>query len=90
MQNCCVSFRKIRKEFYYDVLDTQFLQGLSEKLDDNAKEKMRDEYLNNKSKHLVCNTFDGLFEGEFRGGKMLPCQVIVMMIKEEILLIKMM
>ena len=64
--------------------------GLSEKLADNAKEKMRDEYLNNKSKHLVCNTFDGLFEGEFRGGKMLPCQVIVMMIKEEILLIKMM
>ena len=87
MQNCCVSFRKIRKEFYYDVLD---LQGLSEKLDDNAKEKMRDEYLNNKSKHLVCNTFDGLFEGEFRGGKMLLCQVIVMMIKEEVLLIKMM
>lgn len=42
--------------------------GLSEKLADNAKEKMRDEYLNNKSKHLVCNTFDGLFEGEFRRG----------------------
>ena len=27
----------------------------SEKLDDNIKEKMKDEYLNNKSKHLVCN-----------------------------------
>ena len=61
----------------------------SEKLDDNVKEKMKDEYLNNKSKHLVCNAFDGLFEGEFRRGRVLPCQVIVMLIKEKIVLVKM-
>ena len=62
-------------EFYCDVLDTYiqrkffesittetFYVAASEKLDDNVKEKMKDEYLNNKSKHLVCNAFDGLFE----------------------------
>ena len=55
-------------EFYCDVLDTYiqrkffesittetFYVAASEKLDDNVKEKMKDEYLNNKSKHLVCN-----------------------------------